>query len=137
MELPLVTPPPRKTEIKRQLLRGGPGDIPIVHTLYDTYALWSQLLLKFPKSQRYTLGETCARHILESLEILLFTSSLPNSTEKINSLRIASGKIDTLKLLIRLVKDCKCVSNTHYLQVESHLHDAGKMLGGWVKSMGG
>ena len=51
-------------------------------------------------------------------------------------LREASAKIDVLKLLVRLSKDGKALSNGQYLDVESRLHETGKMLGGWIKSLG-
>ena len=61
---------------------------------------------------------------------------MTNMIEKSAKLKEASAKIDTLKLLIRLAKDCKCITNNQYLKVESLLYDAGKMLGGWMKSVG-
>jgi len=118
------------------LLHGGPGDIPIVHTLYDTYVLWNEVLEKFPKLQRYTLGESCSRYLLTTLELLLAAAALANQAEKMIKLKEASAKVDTAKLLIRLCKDCKCMTNVQYLKTESKLIDVGKMLGGWIKSAG-
>jgi len=123
-------------EPERKLLHGGPGDIPIVHIIYDSYAGWNEILVKFPKAQRYTLGEACSRHLLSVLELLLAAASITNMIEKSTKLKEVSAKIDTLKLLIRLAKDCKCITNVQYLKVESQLIDAGKMLGGWMKSLG-
>ena len=112
------------------------ADIPLVHTLYTAYAAWHELVLKFPKSQRYSLGEQCSKQLLCVLETIFVAAALLNGAEKTTRLREASGKIDTLKLLVRLAKDCKCISNSQYLDMESRLHEAGKMLGGWIKSMG-
>ncbi len=50
-------------------------------------------------------------------------------------LQTASVHIDLLKLLVRLSKDCRCISNQHYLDMESRLGEAGKMLGGWLNSL--
>ena len=61
---------------------------------------------------------------------------MANGTEKSMKLREASAKIDVLKLLVRLSKDGKALSNGQYLDVESRLHETGKMLGGWIKSLG-
>ena len=128
-------PPQRKFEPERKLLRGGPGDIPIVHTIYDLYAQWNQILVKFPKVQRYTLGETCSRHLLLSIELVLVAASIATPMDKLKKLKEVSAKIDMLKLLVRLAKDCKCITNEQYLKVESRLNDAGKMLGGWMKHL--
>ncbi len=131
----MVPFPPRLNGEERRLLRGGPGDIPIVHTLYDAYVLWSEVMEKFPKPQRYTLGETCSRYLLATLELLLGAATTSNIVEKSARLKDASAKVDTAKLLVRLCKDCKCITNVQYLQVESKLIDTGKMLGGWMKSL--
>ncbi|MCG3769900.1 MAG: hypothetical protein JW384_01031 [Nitrosomonadaceae bacterium] len=131
-----ISPHPRLNGEERQLLRGGPGDIPIVHTLYDTYVLWNEVLEKFPKLQRYTLGESCSRYLLSTLELLLAAATLANQAEKMIKLKEASAKVDTAKLLVRLCKDCKCMTNVQYLKTESKLIDVGKMLGGWIKSAG-
>jgi hypothetical protein len=117
------------------LLRGGPGDIPLVHTIYAIYAQWNEILTKFPKIQRYTLGETCSRHILMSIELALVAASMTTPIDKLTKLREVSAKIDLLKLLVRLGKDCKCMTNERYLKIESQLNDAGKMLGGWMKHL--
>ncbi|MFY9484283.1 MAG: four helix bundle protein [Patescibacteria group bacterium] len=111
-----------------------PIDIPLVHLLYETYSFWHTLILKFPKSQRYTLGLTCQKYLLEILENILAAAATTDIQEKITSLKIASKKLDTLKLLIRLAKDCQCLPNPAYLELESKLHEAGRMLGGWLKA---
>lgn len=103
--------------------------------LYDTYAEWNQILVKFPKVQRYTLGETCSRHILLSIELVLVAASITTPMDKLKKLKEVSAKVDLLKLLVRLAKDCKCLTNERYLKVESQLNDVGKMLGGWMKHL--
>lgn len=92
--------------------------------------------MKFPKAQRYTLGEACSRNLLAILESVIGAASLANMIEKSSRLKDASAKVDSTKLLIRLAKDCKCITNIQYLKVESQLIEAGKMLGGWIKSLG-
>jgi hypothetical protein len=49
-------------------------------------------VLKFPKSERYTLGETCCRHLLSALELLLAAAMLTNPVEKTLKLREASAR---------------------------------------------
>ncbi|HCC83415.1 TPA: hypothetical protein DEP96_01035 [Candidatus Uhrbacteria bacterium] len=117
------------------MLRGGPGDIPLVHTLYDIYVLWNTVITKFPKTQRYTLGETCSRYLLDVLELVLAASSTNNLVTKTDKLKLASPKIDTLKLLIRLCKDCDCLTNQQYLKTESMILETGKQLGAWLRDI--
>lgn len=115
------------------MLGGGPGDIPIIHTLYDTYALWAELTIKFPKTQRFALGERASSYLLDVIELLISSAATSDAPIKTVNLQSASAKVDLIKLLVRLAKDTKFISNDQYMQVESRLIDAGKMLGGWLK----
>ncbi|MEA3249752.1 MAG: four helix bundle protein [Patescibacteria group bacterium] len=54
---------------------------------------------------------------------------------KKSAITAASAKLDTLKLLVRLCKDCKCISHGHYQSMETRLYRIGKMMGGWLKTM--
>jgi len=115
------------------LLGGGPGDIPIIHTLYDTYVFWCELLIKFPKTQRYTLGDRVSAYMLDTIELLITAASSSDTELKQDCLRVASAKTDIMKLLIRSAKDSKSINNDQYLKLQSKLNEIGKMLGGWLK----
>ena len=104
--------------------------------LYEIYVEWHALLLKFPKAQRYSLGQTISDALLAALEAVLAAAATSMSQEKRDQIAVASTKIDLLKLLIRLAKDCECLTQKQYQSVESKLYHAGKMLGGWRKSLG-
>ena len=110
-------------------------DVPIIHIIYDLYSSFHELALKFPKSQRYSLGATIQEQLLVLLEAIIGAASIKQKEQKLRYLQHAATKVDTLRLLIRLCKDCKCLSNKQYLELESKLHEAGKMLGGWIKSI--
>ena len=125
-------PPPIKGQAK---LGSSPADIPLVHTLYQTYSLFHELVIKFPKSQRYSLGAACQNQLLAVIEAVVTAASVSDARIKSRQLQAASAKLDLLRLLIRLCKDCKCLSNQAYLEVESKLHEAGRMVGGWLKSI--
>lgn len=114
----------------------NPSDIPIIQAIYGLYAFWNDILVKFPKTQRHLLGQTCAEYLLDILEKTLASAQTINASEKTLILQQASTKLYALKLLTRLTKDCKCISNAQYLQMESKLQEIGRMLGGWMKSLG-
>ncbi len=107
----------------------------MVRSIYIAYAYWNEVLNKFPKSQRHALGSMCSKYLLEILELTLAAAQTSEAKEKSAILRQASVKLDTLKLLIRLCKNCKCITNSSYLQMESQLQEIGRMLGGWSKSI--
>ena len=127
-----MLPPPNKINNANSR---NPGDVPIVRSIYVAYAFWNEVLNKFPKTQRHVLGTKCAEYLLQILELTLSAAQASEGKDKAVSLRQASVKLDTLKLLIRLCKNCKCISNSSYLQMESQLQEIGRMLGGWSKSV--
>lgn len=57
------------------------------------------------------------------------------SEQKAIFLHNASASLDVLRLLLSLCKDCKCISNQTYQQLDSKLSEVGRMLGGWLKSL--
>lgn len=124
-------PPPKR----KPQLSSGLFDIPIVHALYQTYLSFHGYVLKFPKSQRYSLGQTCQQQLLEAMEAIVSAAAASQPAIKAEYLRTASAKLDLLRMLFRLAKDCKCLDNKAYLELESQLHEAGRMLGGWLKSI--
>ena len=83
--------------------------------------------------QRHTLGQTCNQCILDLLEQIIAAANTLNSDYKLRHLENASTKLDLLKLLIRLCKDCECLTNQQYLEIEIKLHQIGRQLGGWLK----
>lgn len=127
----MLPPPTNFNQNSRNL-----SDVPIIQALYGLYAFWNSALVKFPKNQRHLLGQTCSVYLLDVLEKTLASAQATQISEKIVYLKQASTKLDALKLLIRLTKDCKCISNAQYLQMESKLQEIGRMLGGWIKSIG-
>src|SRR5262245_44378357 len=99
----LGSTPPASGGGKRQTQLGkGPFDAPIVHSLYQLYHDWHELCLKFPKSERYSLGGTCQDYLLKALEAVIAAAGTNESDIKLQHLRTASYKIDMLKLLVRL-----------------------------------
>jgi len=45
----------------------------------------------------------------------------------------ASKKLNTLKILIRLLKEIKAIDIKKYVILENFCQEIGKMLGGWIK----
>lgn len=105
---------------------------PIFHKTYEL-ALWLYPIVnKFPKSQRFVLGQRIENALLDFLELLIEAKL---SKLKMDSLQRASVKIDKLRILMRLVKDFKFISIKQYSFVSANVDEIGRMLGGWLKSL--
>ncbi|MFH1142791.1 MAG: four helix bundle protein [Candidatus Uhrbacteria bacterium] len=110
-------------------------DLPVIQALYDANKSWHELVLKFPKAQRYGLGNKCGEYLLRITELALEAAAEQDINLKLQSINIASNKLDILKLLVRLCKDCKCISNAQYITTESNLQNIGKQIGGWINDL--
>ncbi len=109
-------------------------DLPILQKIYDFYKLFREFSEKFPKKDRFTIGQRCEEHTLILIEELIRVSK-SSRAQKSQLLFDISVKLDTLKVLIRLLKDTKILDLRRYARLEEHLFEIGKMLGGWIKSM--
>ena len=86
---------------------------------------------KFPKSQRFVLGQRIENSILQILEGIIEANQEVN---KLVYLKRISVELDKLRILIRLSKDLKFVSIRQYEFAAEKVNEIGKMLGGWIKS---
>lgn len=103
--------------------------------VYKTYKLYLQivsLLDKFPKRNRYTIGQKIDTEVLEILECMIQANQEIKNTKEIFLLK-ASSKVDVLKILFRICFDLKLIDERGYAGIEGELKEIGKMLGGWIK----
>lgn len=107
-------------------------EIPVVIKLFVLYEITHKLIFKFPKHERYTLGEKIEKTILDAMELFVFANQV-SKYEKEKVLLEANGKIELLKILFRISLNCKILENREYLDIEGKLQEIGKMTQGWIK----
>lgn len=110
------------------------ADIPIIKKLYELYKLFYRYSALFPKKDKYTLGAKCETYIIATLELLL-EASCAYRDEKLALIKKANAKFDTLKLFIRLLNDLNIIDGKKYLELQKHIQEIGRMLGGWQRSL--
>lgn len=108
--------------------------VPILKRTIDLYKLYYTYAELFPKKDKYTIGATCERYIIEILEILLQASYL-SKEEKLTLIKTANNKFDTLKIFIRLLKELNIIDQKKYLALQTIIQEIGRMFGGWIKSL--
>lgn len=107
-------------------------ELPILQKTYEFYRLFHECCEKFPKKDRFTIGQRCETQILVILEELIRASKTLKQ-QKASLLFEVSIKLDTLKISIRLLKDLKILDLKKYARLEEYIFEIGKMLGGWIK----
>lgn len=109
-------------------------NIPVVQRVYDFYKHFHPLVLKFPKTERYSLGQIIQNEALLLLKLSV-KAGTASGTTKYEQVRQASVQLDCLKLLVRLAYETKSLSQKDYINLEEQLQEAGKMFGGWTRHL--
>jgi hypothetical protein len=107
-------------------------EIPIIVKFVILYEITHKLIYKFPKHERYSLGEKIENSILEAIEILILANQA-SKYEKEKMLLKANSKIELLKILFRICLNCEILNQQEYLNTEKRLQEIGKMNQGWIK----
>ena len=102
----------------------------MVQKSYDLCAGLYTHVNRFPRAQRGLLG----RVILEdALQMLVSLTVANRRADKAETLREASGRLDALRITLRLGKHLGFVSNGGYEDLSKGADEVGRMLGGWLK----
>lgn len=121
-----MLPPPRSIS--------QPKLIPVVLRLKDTYNLWQQYVVHFPKQNRYTLGNKIDEIFLAAIEYC-FLASYANRETKTVQLERCISRVDLLKLFLLLAWEIHAIDIKKYTVLSEQLLEVGKMLGGWRKGL--
>jgi len=89
---------------------------------------------KFPRTRKFTLGDRIETLALDVLGGLI---EAKYQRQKANVLAGMNLKIETMRHLIRLSKDLKCMSVKSYEHASKLLVDLGREVGGWLKQQRG
>lgn len=98
---------------------------------YD-FILWIYPAVnKFPKTQRFVLGQQISNTVLDILKNIIQGNS---ERYKLPYQKQISVDLDKLRILIRLSKDLKFLSIKQYEFAADKINEIGRLLGGWMKS---
>ena len=100
---------------------------------YDLVLYLIPILNRFPKSQRFTLAQEIEKSSIKLLKYLM-AGSLESGSERIKMWHMASRELDVSRILIRLAKDLRFVSVRRYGICAEKINEAGKYIGGLLKS---
>ncbi|MBI5742555.1 MAG: diversity-generating retroelement protein Avd [Candidatus Niyogibacteria bacterium] len=106
-------------------------NLPIFEKTYELILWIYPAVNKFPKSQRFVLGQQIENTTLNILKGII---SANMERAKLPYLKQVSVELDKLRIIIRLAKDMKFFSVRQYEFAASKINEIGKMLGGWIKS---
>ncbi len=107
-------------------------ELPAITKIYDILLWLIQRTSKFPKNQRYLIGERLENNGLDILEYLIEARFSKNKFQKIQD---ADSKIQILRYLIRMTKDLKLLQENQYIYIIKEIDELGRMIGAWKKNI--
>lgn len=92
--------------------------------------MWHEYHSILPKIHRYSLGTRIDGLFIDAIEATSAAAFLARE-EKIPYVRLATRKVDTLKLLLMVLWETKSLDNKKYAALSEKVDEIGRMLGGW------
>ena len=105
-----------------------------VPKLYDVIMWLMSRVEKFPRSQKFTLGDRIVNTSLDILDILIEATY---TRKRLPLLQQANVQLEKLRYLIRLCHDFKLLSAKQYAYISNEINEVGKLVGGWIRSQSG
>jgi len=105
---------------------------PIFTKVYELQIWLAKETLLFPKSYRFTLAASIQNEGLELLKCLI---AARNNLEKSQNLKRTDVQLETLKILLRIAQETKCLSFKKYEHGVKLLEEIGRLLGNWQKNI--
>lgn len=89
-------------------------------------------LNKYPKSQRYVLGQQTMNLMLD-IARLIIQANRERGKGRLRILWQIDGKLEELRLMMRLAKDLNMLPVKQYGLTSERISEIGRLLGGWMK----
>lgn len=92
------------------------------------------ILARFPRQQRFLLGDRIQNTATDVLEICIEAYYSP-AEEKLARLRRANIQLEKLRYFFRLCFELGYYNSLKYQDLARKVDEIGSMIGGWIKSL--
>jgi hypothetical protein len=107
---------------------------PALEAMYQ-FVLWLiPAVEKFPRSQKFLLGDRLQAQALAVLDSLIAATY---TRERGGHLRAANLELEKLRFGVRLAKDLQHLDFKRYEHAVRAMDEVGRMVGGWIRSQAG
>ena len=100
----------------------------------DFFVWLFPMVNKFPKAQRFVLGQQIEKTALEVLTLIIRANNQKDQVERKKILAQLDVKIEVLRALLRVAYLLRFLSHQQYEYFLEKVDELGKMLGGWMKT---
>jgi len=122
--------------------RGGLGENPPTDSMANSDNVLTKIqdllmylvpqLNKFPRSQKFVLGDRIQRKVMDVQECCLRAYY---GRSKRSELMEANLQLEVIRHLVRLSYSLRLISSKAYGVISSKIDEIGRMIGGWIKSV--
>ena len=110
------------------------SETPIFLKSYDLYKSIYDAIKKYPKGDRYSLGEKTKEAILGLISAII-KAGYAKKEWKASHIEQASICLELIKIFLRLGYDTRCLTEKQHLSFQEQAQEIGRMLGGWKRSV--
>ncbi len=104
---------------------------PALEAMYR-FTLWLiPTLEKFPRSQRFLLGDRIETTALDVLDLIVQATY---TRDRVSLLRRANLGLERLRIFARLAHDLHYLDHRRYEHAARAIDEVGRCIGGWLKS---
>jgi hypothetical protein len=107
------------------------NELKIITLAYDFTKYITPIVARFPRNQRYQLGERIENIMFDVLEKLLEAKFRKEKREILFQTNIG---LEKLRFFIRLAHELKFIDHKRYAYISEQINQIGVQLGGWLKS---
>ena len=106
------------------------GDLVIWQKLVDLNIYIIPLCSKFPKSQRFVLGQQIQNKVLNMVKTTIEANKSRNKTILLDKL---DTELEQLRFLIRTSVELKMIPTKQYEYISKLSNEIGRLIGGWQR----
>jgi hypothetical protein len=106
-------------------------NLPVYKTSYDLLIELFKLVKNFSREWKFTIGEEIKK---ETIEMILNIYRANSSWEKKEKIQKARENIETIRMMLRLLKDLKQVGLERFINLNEKIESVSKQLAGWQNS---
>ncbi len=92
------------------------------------------LLVKYPKIEKYALSTSIRNSMFETLRLILYANKIADKYTRIKILNKIDAELAMQGFYVRFSYNKKYISSKNYLEWSKRLDEIGRILGGWIKS---
>ena len=94
----------------------------------------NSILLKYPKSERFSLASDIKKYTYSGLEYIIRTYKSYRKEDKLNNLFELDVKLKLLKVLVRVSYKDKYISSKNYAAWCRKIGNICNLMGGWISA---